>query len=79
MRTTDVLGKLNHHFNGRDQFSIRFSRYDVTATNSRGAGGLSAPTASSDLDNADQLVAIGNTVILSPRTALESRAQFASR
>lgn len=75
--TTNILTKLDHHFSGRDQFSIRYSRYDVTATNSRGAGGLSATTASSNLDNADQSVAIGNTLILSPRTVLETRAQIA--
>ena len=39
--------------------------------------GLSAPTASSDLDNADQALAISNTLILSPRTVLETRAQIA--
>src|SRR5699024_2715248 len=71
------LTKIDHQFSGRDQFSIRYSRYDVTATNSRGAGGLSATTASSNLDNADQSVAIGNTLILSPRTVLETRAQLA--
>jgi hypothetical protein len=49
----------------------------VTATNSRGAGGLSAPTASSNLDNVDQAVAFSNTLLLSPRTVLETRAQFA--
>ncbi len=52
----------------RDQFSIRYSRYDVNASNARGAGGLSAPTASSNLDNTDQSVAIGNTLVLSSRT-----------
>ena len=75
--TTNVLAKIDHQFSGRDQFSIRYSRYDVTATNARGAGGLSAPTASSNLDNADQPVAIGNTLVLSSRTFLETRAQFA--
>ena len=72
-----MLAKVDHQFSGRDQFSVRYSRYDVDATNSRGAGGLSAPTASSHLDNVDQTVAIGNTLVLSPRTVLETRAQFA--
>jgi outer membrane receptor protein involved in Fe transport len=75
--TTNVLAKLDHQFSSRDQFSVRYSRYDVTATNARGAGGLSAPTASSNLDNADQTVAIGNTLLLSSRTVLETRAQLA--
>ncbi len=75
--TTNVLAKLDHRFSDRDQFSVRYSSYNVSATNSRGAGGLSAPTASSNLDNVDQAVAVGNTLILSPRTVLETRAQFA--
>ena len=75
--TTNALVKVDHQFNGRDQFSIRYSRYAVDATNARGAGGLITPTASSNLDNADQAVAIGNTLILSSRTVLETRAQVA--
>ena len=46
----------------------------VDAENARGAGGLSAPTASSHLDNADQSVAIGNTLILSSNTSGDTRA-----
>jgi hypothetical protein len=75
--TTNILAKVDHRFSDRDQFSIRYSSYGVTATNSRGAGGLSAPTASSNLDNLDQAVAFSNTLLLSPRTVLETRAQFA--
>lgn len=75
--THNVLAKLDHRFSGRNQFSMRYSRYGASASNSRGAGGLSAFTASSNLENADQAVAIGNTLILSPRTVLETRAQFA--
>jgi hypothetical protein len=75
--TTNVLAKVDHQFSSRDQFSVRYSRYGVSATNSRGAGGLSAPTASSNLDNLDQAVAVSNTLIFSSRTVLETRAQFA--
>ncbi|MEY4094095.1 MAG: hypothetical protein RLZZ53_1294 [Acidobacteriota bacterium] len=77
VNTHNVLAKLDHQVSSRDQFSVRHSRYGVNATNSRGAGGLSAFTASSNLKNVDQAVAIGNTLILSPRTVLETRAQFA--
>ena len=75
--TNNVLVKMDHQVSPRDQFSVRYSRYGVSATNSRGAGGLSAPTASSNLDNLDQAVAISNTLILTPRTVLETRAQYA--
>ena len=48
-----------------------------TAPNSRGAGGLSAPTASPASTTVDQTVALSNTLVLSARTVLETRAQFA--
>jgi len=67
--TLNVLAKVDHQF--------RYSRYGVTADNARGAGGLTAPSGSAALDNTDQVVAFGNTVVLSPLTFLETRAQFA--
>jgi hypothetical protein len=73
--TTNVLGKVDHQISGRDQLSVRYSLYDVEAENSRGAGGLNAPSASSRLDSLDQTVALSNTLILSSRTVLETRAQ----
>ncbi len=75
--TTNLLGKVDHQVNGRDQFSFRHTRYDVTAENARGVGGLNAPSASSALDNHDRTIAIGNAFTASSRTVLETRAQFA--
>ena len=75
--STNVLGKIDHQVSGRDQLGVRYSLYDVSALHSRGAGGLSAPSASSNLDNIDQTVALSNTLTLSPRTVLETRAQYA--
>ncbi|HUQ88652.1 MAG TPA: TonB-dependent receptor [Vicinamibacterales bacterium] len=75
--TSNVFAKLDHQFSSRDQFSVRYGRYGVTATNARGAGGLSATTASTHLDNVDQTLAFGNTLVISPHTVLETRAQFA--
>lgn len=76
VHTTNVLAKVDHQA-GRDQFNVRYSRYDVNATNARGAGALTVSTASQHIDNTDQSVAINNSWILSPRTVLETRAQFA--
>jgi hypothetical protein len=73
--TSNVLAKMDYQ-PGRDQLSVRYSRYGATATNSRGAGGLSAPTASSNLDNVDHAFAVSNTFLLTPRTVLETRAQY---
>ncbi|NOT27267.1 MAG: TonB-dependent receptor [Acidobacteria bacterium] len=77
VHSTNVLAKVDHQLNGRDQFSVRYGLYDVTSRNARGAGGLTTPSASSALDNIDQMVAFGNTLTLSARTVLETRAQWA--
>jgi hypothetical protein len=77
VKSTHYLGKIDHQVNRNDQMSIRYSLYDVSAQNSRGAGGLSAPSASSALDNLDQTVAFSNTWTLSARTVNETRAQVA--
>ncbi|MEZ5419519.1 MAG: TonB-dependent receptor [Vicinamibacterales bacterium] len=76
VRSLNVLAKVDHAFTGRDQLSVRYSLYDVTAENSRGAGGLSAPSASAGLDNRDSAFAVSNTLTLGDRTVNETRAQF---
>lgn len=77
VHTTNLLGKVDHQFSGKDQFSVRYSLYGANSSNSRGAGALSAPTASAGLDNRDQTVAFSNTVSLSERMVNETRAQVA--
>jgi len=76
VHSTNVLGKIDHHVGDAAQLSVRYSEYDVTSTNSRGAGGISAPSASAGLDDVDRVVAVANTWSLSPRTVNETRAQF---
>jgi carboxypeptidase family protein/TonB-dependent receptor-like protein len=78
VHTTNVLGKVDHQFSGRDQFGIRYSLYGAQSRNSRGAGALNAASASAGLDNVDQTVAFSNTVTLSARTVNETRAQIAT-
>src|SRR5262249_22789574 len=55
-----------------------YSGYDVDSLNSRGAGGLSAASASAGLDNTDQTAAVSNVMVLSPRLVNETRGQFTS-
>jgi hypothetical protein len=74
--TANVLGKLDHHVSGSDHLTVRYSMYQVTGDNTRGAGALNAPTASSALDNIDHALGFGNTLTISPRTVNETRAQF---
>lgn len=76
VHTTNFLAKVDHQFSQKDQFNARYSLYDVTSVNSRGAGGLSAPSASSGLDDTDQTVAISNVMSLSSRAFNETRAQY---
>ena len=76
VHSTNLLGKIDHQISGRHQLSGRYSLYDADSQNSRNAGGLNAPSASSALDNLDQTVALGDTFALSGRTMVETRAQF---
>lgn len=77
VHTFNLLGRVDHVVSGRDHLSVRYSLYDVDSRNSRGAGGLSAPSASAGLDNRDHAVAFSNTLTLGSRTVNETRAQFA--
>jgi hypothetical protein len=77
VNTTNILAKVDHQVNARDQYSVRYSLYRAEASNSRGAGALNAPSASAGLDNTDHTVAFANILILSSRTVNETRAQFA--
>ncbi|HEV7915551.1 MAG TPA: TonB-dependent receptor, partial [Albitalea sp.] len=63
--STNLLGKIDHQVNGHDQLGLRYSLYRVSSSNSRGAGGTSAPSASAALDNTDQAIAFSNTLTLS--------------
>ncbi len=76
VHTSNLFAKVDHHFSDADQAAVRYSVYHVNAINSRGAGGLSAPSASANLDNTDQTVAVSNIITLSPRVVNETRAQF---
>ena len=76
VHSTNVFAKADHEFSQRDQFSARYSLYDVNSINSRGAGGLSAPTASANLSDTDQTLAVSNIATLSARMFNETRGQF---
>jgi outer membrane receptor protein involved in Fe transport len=76
VHNSNLFAKADHRFSQKDQFSVRYSLYHVTSTNSRGAGGLSAATASANLDNTDQTVAVSNIATFSSRFVNESRGQF---
>jgi hypothetical protein len=76
VHNTNFLAKVDHQFSPSNQFGVRYSLYDVTAKNSRGVGALSAPSASSGLDNIDHTAAFSQVLSLSSRTVNEMRVQF---
>jgi hypothetical protein len=76
VHNTNFPRKVDHQFSRNDQFSMRYSLYDVHSNNSRGAGALSAASASAGLDDTDQTVAVSNVATLSPGTVNETRGQF---
>lgn len=71
------LAKVDHDLSPKDRFSFRYSLYRLQAGHTRNVGGLSAPSAATGLDNIDQTLALSNVAVLSDRTILETRAQFA--
>ncbi len=73
---TNFFSKVDHQVSERDQLSVRYSVYHVSSVNSRGAGALNAPSASANLHNTDQVIALSNIATLSPRLVNETRAQF---
>lgn len=76
VHNSNFLGKVDHQLSSKDQFTVRYSLYDVHSRNSRGAGGLNAPSSSAALDNTDQTIAASNITTLSSRTVNEARGQF---
>ncbi|MGC2659874.1 MAG: carboxypeptidase regulatory-like domain-containing protein [Bryobacteraceae bacterium] len=76
VRITNFFAKLDHQVSARDEFSARYSLYHVDSLKSRGAGGLSAPTAAANLYDTDQVLAFSNIATLTPRLVNETRGQF---
>lgn len=75
--TTQALAKVDHHVSERHQLTVRFSQYNVSSSNAARVGGTSAPSAATDLTNADRTIAFGHVAVLTPRLVNETRAQFA--
>jgi hypothetical protein len=74
--STTILAKVDRMTN-RGQLTVRYNLYRVSSDNARGAGGLSAPSAASALDNRDDAIAVNHTLAVGDRTVVETRAQVA--
>jgi Carboxypeptidase regulatory-like domain/TonB dependent receptor len=75
VHSTNVLAKVDHQVSANDQATLRYSYYGVDSKNSRGAGGLSAASASAAMNNYDHTLAAGNVATLSANTVNETRGQ----
>ena len=74
--STNLIGKVDHQLTANDLLTVRYGLYQVQSENSRGVGGLNAPSAAAGLDNTDQSIAASNIVTLSPRVVNETRGQY---
>src|SRR6185436_17167414 len=75
VNSRNFLAKVDRSQSSRNQFNVRYALYKVTSENSRSAGGLNAPSASSALDNFDHSLAFSDTWSISAHTVNEVRAQ----
>ncbi len=78
VHTQNYFGKIDHQLTTNDQLAVRYSFYGLDSRNSRGAGGLNAPTASANLFNNDHSLAVSNVVTFSRKFVNETRGQFTS-
>ncbi len=76
VHNTNFLGKIDHEFSEKDQFSARYSVYDVNSNNSRGVGALSTVSAAAGIHDVDQTVALSNIATISSHTVNETRGQY---
>ncbi len=76
LESTNFFARADHEAGAGHRLSLRYALYDAASTNARGAGGLSAITRGSALQNRDQNVAAGDIAAFSPKVLNEARAQF---
>ncbi|MFY9610768.1 MAG: TonB-dependent receptor [Blastocatellia bacterium] len=74
--STNLFGRLDHRINDSNQFSARYSLYDISSSSARTVGGLNAVSRGTNLDNLDQTIAVSNVTALSPQTINEARFQY---
>jgi hypothetical protein len=74
--STNFFARVDHKVNAANHLSLRYSLYDITASNSRNVGGLNAVSRGTALDSHDQTFAAGNVTTLSPSSINEARVQL---
>lgn len=75
-RGTNFLFRFDHQLSRSNQFSVRYSLYDIDSINSRNVGGLNAVSRGTALNDRDQTIAVSDVSTLSSRTINEARFQY---
>ncbi len=74
--TSNLLFRVEHQVNRSNQFSARYSLYEVDSINGRNVGGLNAVSRGTGLNNRDQTITASNVATISSRTINETRFQY---
>ncbi len=74
--TSNLLFRIEHQINRSNQFSARYSLYEIDSINARNVGGLNAVSRGTALNNRDQTITASNVTTISSRTINEIRAQY---
>ena len=76
LHTDTAFLRADHSFSRNDQFSVRYSYYQLSSLNARGTGSLNAVSNGTSVFDTNHTVAVSNIATLSPRTFNETRGQF---
>lgn len=74
--TTNFLFRFDHQFNQSNQFSARYSLYEIDSINARNVGGLNAVSRGTALTDRDQTITASQVTTISSQTLNEARFQF---
>ncbi len=76
LHTDTAFLRADHSFSHNDQFSVRYSYYQLSSLNARGTGSLNAVSNGTSVFDTNHTIAVSNIATLSPRTFNETRGQF---
>lgn len=76
LHTDTAFLRADRRFTPRDQFSLRYSYYQLSSLNARGVGSLSTVSNGTSVYATNSAVAASNIFTISPHTFNETRGQF---
>ena len=76
LHTDTAFVRVDHRFSEKDDFNARYSLYQLSSRNARGAGGLNEVSNGTSVYDVHHTIAASNVATLSPRTFNETRGQW---